>query len=383
VSGRDNIEQALLDARDVWTADLRVCGHFEAEPQARTALDWGDLDELGFIFGANDRLTELGAAGVAPGLVSVPTTHKRSVLHKVRLSAQAEALRDFHAHTVPIGRWSLHDGQRRFHVESWRERGEDDASFCPDPDLNRMARLRRSVGFAARAQRVGAAHARATEVLMVTSTYRDGAEWEPGHIRSLLTSMRNWHTRRGLKFRYVWVAEIQDGKRREDKEGRGAIHYHIALWVPVGTRLPFADTQGWWPHGSTRTEVARGAVQYLMHYLKKGDSKNFSQLPKGARTHGCGGLDRAMQRAKRWLSLPGFIQGNSSIYDDWRRAPGGGWVSPAKQHFPSEFRRFVIAGRTALERVCRHARSIEASGPFSWVTDGHRALVFNIAGVLT
>lgn len=240
------------------------------------------------------------------------------------------------------------------------------------PDA-RMAKLRQATGYAARCHGASRKGHRPDEVRMVTLTYRPAVDWSANHVKEYLRRVRLWHARRGIQCRYVWVAEIQDGKRRSDRKGRGVPHYHVLFWVPVGTpHMPKADDKGWWPHGSTRTELARGAVQYLMSYLKKGDSKNFDQFPKGCRLYGVGGLEHSMRRARRWLGLPGFVQGNSSAYDDWRRAPvgtGGGWIDPQGEHWPSEFRRVVCAGIQCLQRIHTHPRVIEASGPFAWITD--------------
>ena len=276
------------------------------------------------------------------GLVSVPTTRKRdrrppTVPFRVRSDAQA--------------------------VQSLCE------GFTIDKAARRLSMLRMHVGVSARAHLAEAPTAR-FEVLMVTLTYRPGVEWEAGHMADFMGHVRKWHTRNGLRARYVWVAEIQDGKRRSDGQGRGAIHYHVALWVPVGTRLPMPDKQGWWDHGSTRIEVAKGAVQYLLHYLKKGDVKNYHLMPKGARIYGVGGLGASMRRCRRWLGLPRFVQANSSVNDQWRRVPGGGWRSPAGDHYASEFERVWLGDGWGLRRVARHAHAIEPDGMFSWITDG-------------
>lgn len=243
-------------------------------------------------------------------------------------------------------------------------------AFLAGGDEVRMAKLRRAVGFTARVHGAARKGHRPDEVRMITCTYREGEKWEPLHITKLIKNLRSWHERRGLKFRYVWVAELQDGKRRADGVGRGVVHYHIASWVPVGTEhFPMSDKQGWWSHGSTRTELARGAVQYLMGYLKKSNSKNFGGFPDGCRLYSVGGMDHSMRRARRWLGLPAFVQGNSSFGDDWRRSPGGGWTDPDGNHWPSEFRRINAGGVYCLQRVHTHARSIEAAGPFAWLSD--------------
>ena len=235
-----------------------------------------------------------------------------------------------------------------------------------DKAANRLARLRRSVGFAARAHAVSERGHRSDVPWMVTLTYRgDNRDWKSDHMTRAMDRVRLWCKREtGGPLRYVWVAELQQ---------RGVIHYHICIWLPRGVRMPKWDTRGWWDHGATNRKVARNAVPYLMKYLSKGSESTFGRFPHGARIFGVGGLDHALGRARRWLGLPAFVQGNSSIHDRWTRAVGGGWTSPGGQHFESEFRRVLVCGRDAVQRVCSHPVAIQASGPFSWLSDRERA----------
>lgn len=242
------------------------------------------------------------------------------------------------------------------------ERAELRAKVCAfeaDAVRRRLAKLRMNVGFAARGHAVAEKGHRSDECLMLTLTYAGtNDDWKARHISDFLDRMRKWMKRRGYSARYVWVAELQK---------RGVIHYHVALWVPRGVHIPRPDACGWWPHGMTRTERARAAVPYLLKYLSKDTSKTFGSFPDGSRIYGIGGLDHSIRRARRWLGLPSFVQANSSISDDWRRCEGGGWLSPCGEHYASEFRRVCVGGAYALQRVLTHSRSIEASGPFSWV----------------
>lgn len=340
MSARDDraIELANWIADAEWQLELdRRLADSYLSRQAREAAEWGEIG--GMSAQAWVDLVESVRCPAVAGLVPVLTTGNRArkkpvVPFRVRSDAQAV--------------------QRAV------------SAFVPDQGQRRLSGLRMQTGVAARLHNAATAGAR-VEALMVTLTYRDGADWQGGQVKELLRYMRLWHQRRGLAFRYVWVAELQDGKRRADRQGRGAIHYHIVLWVPAGTRLPMPDKQGWWPHGSTRIEVARGAVQYLMSYLKKGDKGAYERLPKGARAYGVGGLDHVARRTRRWLRLPGFVQGNSSVLDDWRRAPkGGGWIAPDGRRWQSEFRRAYCGDAWGLERVASHPRAVDAAGPFSW-----------------
>ena len=105
---------------------------------------------------------------------------------------------------------------------------------------------------------------------------------------------------------------------------------------------------------STRTEVARAAVPYLMKYLSKGSDT--MRLPAGARMYGVGGLSHSHRRTARWLRLPSFIQARSDISDDWKSAPGGGWLDPTGGWLSSEFRRTWLGDAYGLMRVANHGR---------------------------
>jgi hypothetical protein len=234
-------------------------------------------------------------------------------------------------------------------------------AFEIDKAARRYSGLRMSVGFAARAHAVSEKGHRSDVAWMVTLTYAgDNSAWKPEHLTRAMDAMRRWCKQHGFACRYVWVAELQK---------RGVIHYHAVFWLPKGLRMPKWDAAGWWPYGMTNTLKARHATAYLMAYLKKGDLEERGSLPKGARNYGVGGLDHSLRRARRWLRLPTFVQANSSINDNWRRAVGGGWTSPSGEHFASEFATCFVGGVRCLIRVAQHARSIVAAGPFSWLSD--------------
>ena len=282
-------------------------------------LSEGERREL--LAGVPELAEDAPSVAARPGLVSVLTTQTRRSegLVPFRVAAAAQA---------------AHEALGTFAIDS------------EAVEKRRIARLRMQVGVAARQHCVQ--QGTGVECLMVTLTYAGtNADWRANHVRAFMDTVRHWYKRRGLKCRYV-------------------IHYHVALWVPTGTKLPKPDEAGWWPHGMTRIEVARAAVPYLLKYLSKDASKTLGAFPKGARIYGVGGLDHVMRRARRWLSLPRFVQNRSSISDDWRRAEGGGWVDPAGQHWPSEFECCHVAGKRSLRRLHTHEPLIDASGPFCW-----------------
>lgn len=277
------------------------------------------------------------------GLVSVSTSRKRafassprSAIHRARAERRAD--------------------------------DEEAVYLSPDPHQARIRDLRRAVGFSARAH--GVARKVPEVCKMLTLTYRKASDWQPNHISTLMHHVRKWSQRRGIPCRYVWVAELQQ---------RGAIHYHIALFVPQGTRIPYPDEQGWWPHGATNLEEARAAVPYLMKYLSKGSPEGSLRLPQGARMYGAGGLEVWARHARRWLRLPGFVQARADISDRWARRPSddlwrrnAGWLQYPRgegppRFWPAEYRLARCSSVIAFERVADHGRPFEADGPFSWL----------------
>ena len=157
----------------------------------------------------------------------------------------------------------------------------------------RINRLRRIVWACGHLHEFGRPEGVLENVWFCTLTYRPGINWEPRHISQCLKRGRKWCDRRGVPFRYVWVAELQK---------RGMLHYHLAIWLPKRIQLPKFDKQGWWPHGMTQRVIAENAVGYLMKYLSK--ISEFHEFPKGARIHGYGGLTKQARDICAWLNLP-------------------------------------------------------------------------------
>ncbi|SFA98612.1 hypothetical protein SAMN04515620_1114 [Collimonas sp. OK607] len=226
-------------------------------------------------------------------------------------------------------------------------------------DELRYKRLRRNIGVAAKLHEISVAAGRKNHnVVMVTLTYEVDS-WDKKHMGAYLTNVRNWMFRRtGEKLKYVWVAEMQK---------RGVIHYHVLYWMPRGITMPKADKQGWWPHGSTKTEKANKPVAYAMKYASKLDSKE--GFPDGARTYGVGGLVEADRSARRWFNFPGFIKARAAVGDCWKRSVGGGWLEHATgQLWPSEWGICLVTKlRLSIVRLHDHGRPLDVGGPFSWL----------------
>ena len=117
-----------------------------------------------------------------------------------------------------------------------------------------------------------------------------------------------------MKIRYQWVVELQR---------RGAPHYHALFWVPHKFRLRKPDEAGTWPHGSSRIELARKAVGYLVKYATKGTDEH--ELPRGARLFGCGGEPCARHPAHR-AGLPRWLDAVASSGSHVDKVPCMGWV---------------------------------------------------------
>lgn len=165
-------------------------------------------------------------------------------------------------------------------------------------------------------------------------TYADIQGWNPRDLPELLGHIRKWLQRRGNQFGYVWVAELQQ---------RGAMHYHIMIWLPNGLTLPKPDKQGWWRHGWTKIEWARNPVGYMAKYASKGDGS--TKFPKGARIYGCGGLRSVQLQEARYWKRPSWLRHGTSIQQVVRRRQGGGWFDiETGEMFESPWRVFFEGG---------------------------------------
>ena len=158
-------------------------------------------------------------------------------------------------------------------------------------------------------------------VAMLTLTYASGDDWEPKHITACINCIREYLRRKGHDLYGVWVAELQR---------RGAIHYHLLIWLPKGLTLPKPDKRGWWKHGSTRIEWARKPIGYLTGYATKDKNEGKGNFPKGARIHGAQGLTKLQKMERRWWRFPKYIR---ERFPEWRddviRAEGGGFTARA------------------------------------------------------
>lgn len=177
--------------------------------------------------------------------------------------------------------------------------------------------------------------------LFVTLTYAAVDGWGPKDIAAYLTTAREWARRRRFKLRYVWVAELQQ---------RGAVHYHVCMWIPRRHKLPLADASGWWRHGrsnlSTVKSGATGLMAYLRKYMSKMGPDESVALPLGARMFGSGGLDREQRREIRYRVAPYWVRDALGTYADIRRVVGG-WCDRLTGLFvPSPWK--VIVDRAGL-----------------------------------
>ena len=147
--------------------------------------------------------------------------------------------------------------------------------------------------------------------LFVTLTYRDADGWSPVHMTRFVDRVRVWLRRAGADLRCVWVAELQK---------RGAMHYHLVIWLPRRLRMPRPDKRGWWPHGSTKVETARSPIGYLLKYASKGSEGEF---PRGARIHGACGVKGEAAREVRFCCAPCWVRDALTGMADIRKVVGG------------------------------------------------------------
>jgi len=149
--------------------------------------------------------------------------------------------------------------------------------------------------------------------VFITLTYREGVEWEPGHIRDFRNALHHWCKRRGVKLKSVWVLETTL---------RGRPHYHALIFLPRALSLPKPDNRGWWPHGMSKIETARNPVGYMAGYMGKGGQTAFT-APKGARICGASGLSAEERDEKSWWMKPRWVREVFGITDRPAKVQGG------------------------------------------------------------
>lgn len=229
-----------------------------------------------------------------------------------------------------------------------------------DPYLTRLRRMRRSVLTAARMHEFELQGQR-WKPAMLTLTYQNVGDWRPHHISDLLQRVRVYLRRRGIRWRYAWVGELQQ---------RGALHYHVVAWLPRGVTLPKPDKQGWWPHGSTRIEWARRPAAYLAKYASKLDSKVGVGFPRGARLHGHGGLEGFGRAVSQWFNLPAWAREVCDLAGRAVRRKSIGLVDrESGVCLPSPWRVSRSPSGTFFAQRCwSYLNALrEVAGPFSWL----------------
>lgn len=209
--------------------------------------------------------------------------------------------------------------ERRTALHACSSRGSKKGLLL-DPRASRVRKMRTTVVTGARLlqDRLAAAGRNASwRPAMLTLTYARVADWSPNHVRDFLTVVRNWLQRRGHRFYYVWVAELQE---------RGAVHYHIVIWLPrVGSKflkLPKPDKEGWWKFGSSQVVWARRAVGYLVKYASKSDNPDIP-FPKGLRLYALGGVLPSERVELRWWRSPLYVRQLLTFGADVHKIKGG------------------------------------------------------------
>lgn len=191
---------------------------------------------------------------------------------------------------------------------------------APSCAERRVKRLKRSVWASGHLHGVAHKGSRPPVCWFVTLTYVGVDDWRADHMSRAIERYRRWCKSVGVPCRYTWVGELQK---------RGAVHYHMLIWLPVGVRMPKWDIRtkkrggyrdAFWPHGMTNTEVAKSGVGYLMKYLSK--LGELTIFPKGIRLYGIGGLDVAARAVRGWYNLPEWAKRDHGVGDLVRKTVG-------------------------------------------------------------
>lgn len=207
--------------------------------------------------------------------------------------------------------------------------------FKLNRSLIRCKRLKCSVSNAARLLHRQAHVERSAQrwnLKFVTLTYADVKAWRPDHMAKFRKAVWHWCRARKFRCRFVWVAELQK---------RGAVHYHVVLWIPKGQFLPRIDEAGWWPHGSTNVQTAQSPIGYLVKYASKATPDALHDFPKGARLFGVGGLTSENREEVRYLRAPFWVRDALPGMADIRKVLGGYVDAHTGEFVPSPWRVWI------------------------------------------
>lgn len=212
-------------------------------------------------------------------------------------------------------------------------------------DKTRIKRLRRAVWSSGHLHSIADHGHRPPVAHFVTLTYVGVHDWRADHISDATEQYRRHCARLGVPCRYLWVAELQM---------RGAVHYHLVAWLPLGVRMPHWDRirthkgreiKPFWSHGMTNTQVAKNAIGYLMKYLSKVGSK--TRFPPHLRLYGCGGLDAQARSVRRWYNLPQWAKNEYGVGDLKRQGSKLVHVASGELLSPM-YQRYFIPGAILL-----------------------------------
>lgn len=315
---------------------------------------WGTLDKLPTFVPPVDLLPPSAPAGALPPLRGSYDEHKaRMRVRAARVYAHQQSALDAPFAELKKQQWQASQGQATQAPPRALARGgclglvsnaTSDTKGIADASgpvrekikINRSAqrikRMRTAVGHAARLLHFDAHSELAAQrwnKKFITLTYRQRDGWRPGHFTSFRKALREWCVRRKVRCRFVWVAELQ---------GRGAVHYHVVVWLPKGKFLPFADAQGWWPHGATNIKTAQSPISYIAKYASKTMASDVHGYPRGARMHGAGGLDVESRRHIRYWQAPFWVRDALSGRADIRKVTGGYMDRFTGEFLPSPWR---------------------------------------------
>jgi hypothetical protein len=181
-------------------------------------------------------------------------------------------------------------------------------------------------------------HCQRWNLKFITLTYADARGWRAGHMAAFVNTLVMWFRRNGVRARFVWVAELQK---------RGAVHYHMVVWLPKGKFLPAPDRgarHAWWPHGSTNVQTAKSPIGYLVKYASKANALSAAEFPQGARMFGHGGLSKDGREEVRYWRSPIWVRDALPGTADIRKVSGGYVDKHTGEFLASPWRVYVGPG---------------------------------------
>jgi hypothetical protein len=165
----------------------------------------------------------------------------------------------------------------------------------------------------------------------LTLTYRNNADFCSKDITRFIARLRARLSRKGFPLPYTWVLET-----------KARLHYHLQVWLPRCLYLTPSDLKCLWKHGTTWARHCWSVIGWADYMRKRATKTN---LPKGTRAYGIGGLDDEGRLRLHRARLPAWLHSATPANAWLKRVKGAGWADTCSgEIYVSPWSAFALRG---------------------------------------